>query len=248
MKTKQNKSKEDGLSFENNENQVSYFSKIGHELKTPIHGIQGLAEYLVNNWDNTNVETQKKCISSILEASQKLMELVSTLSSEKLEQTAIEFNFAQADIVEITKNAVENFKDVYLLDSKISLDLKVSEDSFVSDVDKFWYQQLLTNLLVNAYNYSEDGVISVEVRLQKVQQSEYLFISITDQGIGIPELELNSIFTPYSRSSRTNSSTEGTGLGLSICREIVQAHKGTITAVNNEEAGSTVEFSIPKYR
>ncbi|MEM6339066.1 MAG: HAMP domain-containing sensor histidine kinase [Pseudomonadota bacterium] len=248
MKTKQNKSKEDGLSFENNENQVSYFSKIGHELKTPIHGIQGLAEYLINNWDDTNVETQKKCISSILEASQRLMELVSTLSLEKLKQTSIEFNFVQTDIVEITKKTVENFRDLYLLDSKISLELTVSEDSFVSDIDKFWYQQLLTNLLANAYNYSEDGVISVDIRSQKVQQSEYLLISITDQGIGIPESELNSIFAPYSRSSRANSSTEGTGLGLAICREIVQAHKGIITAVNNEKVGSTVEFSIPKYR
>ena len=246
MKTKQEKPKEDNLSFENNENQVSYFSKIGHELKTPIHGIQGLAEYLINNWDDTNVETQKKCVSSILEASERLIELVSTLSLEKLKQTSIEFNFLQADIVEITKNTVENFKDVYLLDSKISLELKISEVSFVSDVDEFWYKQLLTNLLVNAFNYSKDGLISIDIRSKEVQENEYLFISITDQGVGIPESELNSIFTPYSRSSRTDSNTEGTGLGLSICREIVQAHKGIITAVNNEKVGSTVEFSIPK--
>lgn len=246
MKTKQERLSEDNLTFKNSENQVSYFSKVGHEIKTPVHGIHGLAEYLINNWEDTNAETQKKCVKSILEASERLLELVGALSVEKLEQTSIEFKFSKSDIVEITKKTVKNFKDTYLLDDKISLELKIGIDNFISDVDEFWYEQLLTNLLVNAFNYSENGIISVDVSSKDLEDGEYLIISITDQGVGIPESELKSIFIPYSRSSRTDSSTEGTGLGLTICREIVEAHKGTITAINNEEVGSTVEFSIPK--
>ena len=245
METKQSISIEKDITLEANENQVLYLAKIGHELKTPIHGIQGLSEYLINNWDNTDIETKKKCLNSILEAGNSLMELVGTLSVENLKQTSINFSFEQADIVEVTKKTIDNFKNIYLVNSKISLELKISIHSFVSSIDEFWYKQLLTNLLVNAFNYSKDGIISVDIRSKVYQDSNSLIISIADQGIGIPESELNSIFIPYSRGSRTNSITQGSGLGLSICREIIQAHKGTIIAKNNKTIGSTIEFSIP---
>lgn len=232
--------------FEDNEKKVAYFSKVVHELKTPIHGIQGLAEYLLNNWDNTNTKTQKECLKSILEASQRLSELSSSLTIEKLSKSSIKFNFTKVDLIEATKKVIKRFKNTYLLDSKISLKSQISIDSFIVNADELWYEQLLTNLLVNALNYSQDGVISVTVSSKKIKDKEYLLTSIADEGVGIPELELNSIFNPYNRSSRTDSNTQGTGLGLAICREIIQAHKGIITAVNNKKAGSTIEFSIPK--
>lgn len=237
---------EENLSVENNEEKVAYFLKVVHELKTPIHGIQGLAEYLLNNWDDTNTKTQKECINSILEASQRLSELSSSLTIEKFNQSSIGFNFTKIDLVDATKKVVNHFKSTYLLDSKISLKLQINIDSFIVDADELWYEQLLMNLLVNAFNYSKDGVISVGVSSKKIHDKEYLITSIADEGVGIPEPELNSIFNPYNRSSRTDSNTQGTGLGLSICREIIQAHNGIITAVNNKKAGSTIEFSIPK--
>lgn len=237
---------EQNQDFEDNEKKVAYFSKVVHELKTPIHGIQGLADYLLNNWDNTNTKTQKECVKSILEASQRLSELAGSLSIEKLNKSTIKFNFTKVDLVEITKKVVKHFKNTYLFNSKISLKLQINIENFIVNADELWYEQLLVNLLVNAFNYSEEGVISVRVDSKKTKDKEYLLTSIADEGVGIPELELNSIFTPYNRSSRTGSNTQGTGLGLAICREIIQAHKGIITAVNNKKAGSTIEFSIPK--
>lgn len=237
---------EQNQDFEDNKKKVAYFSKVVHELKTPIHGIQGLAEYLLNNWDTTNTKTQKDCLKSILEASQRLSELSSSLTIEKLSKSSIKFNFTKVDLVEVTKKTVKHFEGIYLFDSKISLKLQINIDSFIVSADELWYEQLLTNLLINAFNYSKEGVISVSVNSKKIQDKEYLITLIADEGVGIPELELNSIFNPYNRSSRTGSNTQGTGLGLSICREIIQAHKGIITAVNNKKAGSTIEFSIPK--
>jgi len=247
MKTKQGTIYiEENQSFESNEEKVAYFSKVVHELKTPIHGIQGLAEYLLNNWDNTNTKIQKECINSILEASQRLSELTSSLTIEKFNKSSIGFNFTKVNLVETTQKVVKRFKNTYLLNSNISLKLQTNIDSFIVDADELWYEQLLTNLLANAFNYSKEGIILVNIRSKKIHNKEFLITSIADEGVGIPETELNSIFTPYNRSSRTDSNTQGTGLGLSICREIIQAHKGIITAVNNKKAGSTIEFSIPK--
>ena len=106
----------------------------------------------------------------------------------------------------------------------------------------------MTNLLTNSLNYSDKGTITVNIGSKIIKNAEHLIISVIDEGVGIPESELASIFTPFNRSSRTNESTEGSGLGLSICREIVQAHGGIITAMNNDKIGSTVEFSTPKTR
>ena len=239
---------EKDLDFNQDENSVPYLSKLGHELKTPIHGIQGLAEYLMNNWDATNAETQKKCIESIHEASVRLMELVNTISSDNYNQESIGFNFAKTNLVDVIKTTVDNFRNVHLLNKSIELELNIHIDDFISDIDEFWCQQLLTNLLVNSLNYSSKGTISVDVRPKVLEDIEYLVISVADEGVGIPESELASIFAPFNRGSRTNVITKGSGLGLSICREIVQAHGGAIAATNNEKIGSTVEFSIPKTR
>lgn len=239
---------EEKVDLVNNKGKVSYLSKLRHELKTPIHGVQGLAEYLLNNWDETTPETQKRCLQSILEASDRLMELVDALSNENSDQTSIEFSFKEVDLIDITKSTIRNFQNIHLVRSQIKLKVNFHIDSFITNADEFWYNQLLTNLLTNSLNYSDKGIITVNIRSKIIKNAEHLIISVIDEGVGIPESELASIFTPFNRSSRTNESTEGSGLGLSICREIVQAHGGIITAMNNDKIGSTVEFSSPKTR
>jgi signal transduction histidine kinase len=72
-----------------------------------------------------------------------------------------------------------------------------------------------------------------------------LAFSVIDQGIGIPEEELSSVFDKFVQSSKTKTGAGGTGLGLAICREIIGRHEGAIEARNNEYGGATFEFKIP---
>jgi signal transduction histidine kinase len=239
MNAKTNKSEELG-------NKASYLSKLGHELRTSIHGIRGLTEYLINNLDSVSAEDQKKHLHSILSASKNLTELTKALSVYNAEQTLIEFNFVATDIVAVTKSTIENFRNTYLIESKIKLESDFNIDIFNAKADKFWYEQLLTNLLSNSLNYSENGTILVNISSEKINNTDYIIISVTDEGAGIAEDELLSIFTPFNRGSRTRNNTKGSGLGLSICQEIVHAHGGTIKATNNKDAGSTIYFSLPK--
>ena len=95
--------------------------------------------------------------------------------------------------------------------------------------------------MFNAINYSINGIITVTL----VQNSKECIISIQDEGIGILNEELDSIFTPFNRGSNKDNTGDGTGLGLTICREIVEAHNGYIKAFNNDGVGATVEFLIP---
>ena len=70
-------------------------------------------------------------------------------------------------------------------------------------------------------------------------------IAIVDQGIGIPEAELNVVFDKFVQSSKTRTNAGGTGLGLAICREIVALHGGKIWATNNPGAGATLRVVLP---
>ena len=72
-----------------------------------------------------------------------------------------------------------------------------------------------------------------------------VLFSVIDQGIGIPENELDSIFDKFVQSSKTKTGAGGTGLGLAICKEIIDAHKGEIWAENNAEGGSIFSFMLP---
>jgi signal transduction histidine kinase len=69
---------------------------------------------------------------------------------------------------------------------------------------------------------------------------------VTDQGIGIPEDELELVFDKFVQSSKSKTGAGGTGLGLAICREIVVAHRGTISAHNDSKGGAVFEILLPR--
>jgi signal transduction histidine kinase len=75
---------------------------------------------------------------------------------------------------------------------------------------------------------------------------EALKVSINDEGVGIPEGELEMIFDKFTQSSKTAEGYGGTGLGLSICQEIIQAHGGKIWAENNATSGAVFNLVIPR--
>ncbi len=118
----------------------------------------------------------------------------------------------------------------------------------------------MTNLLVNAVNYSpKDGDIEVivwqahnEHELEEVMgeappaKFPCLIVSVTDSGIGIPEAELEHVFERFYRvDNRLTRVTSGSGLGLYICKTIVEAHGGQIWARSTLREGSTFSFSLP---
>jgi signal transduction histidine kinase len=71
-----------------------------------------------------------------------------------------------------------------------------------------------------------------------------VLVSVVDEGVGIPDDELNAVFDKFVQSSKTKTGSGGTGLGLAICREIVEAHGGKIWAENNATGGATFHFTL----
>ena len=103
--------------------------------------------------------------------------------------------------------------------------------------------QVVRNLFTNAIKYSPDNsIINIAA---KTEGNNNIKFSISDEGVGIPEGELEAIFLPFTQSTRTNTKSGGTGLGLAISSKIIAAHGGLIWAENNIEKGASFYFEIP---
>ena len=125
--------------------------------------------------------------------------------------------------------------------------------ALVCDLQKIC--QVLRNLLFNAIAFSptdEKIVLSIEQSELPQEQNQpdvkptpAILVGVTDQGVGIPESELETIFEKFVQSSKTKTGAGGTGLGLAICKEIIKAHRGKIWAENNPDGGSRIKFILP---
>jgi signal transduction histidine kinase len=114
------------------------------------------------------------------------------------------------------------------------------------------------NLLSNAIKFTPQGknlfidfqVSSLKLgkRSTDAQTVPALACTIRDQGVGIPEDELDAVFDKFVQSSKTRTGAGGTGLGLAICKEIIEGHGGSITAQNNAEGGAAFTFILPLER
>jgi signal transduction histidine kinase len=131
------------------------------------------------------------------------------------------------------------------VEKKIELIYETPGDIMVEfDLERI--EQVLVNLIENAIKFSDH---KTKIRINVQQDSESVTVSIKDQGIGIPEKNIETIFDKFSTvPSGRDGKTEGTGLGLAICKAIVEAHGGKIWAESISGVSSTFYFTLPKKR
>ncbi|AIL64704.1 Sensor histidine kinase [Rickettsiales bacterium Ac37b] len=152
------------------------------------------------------------------------------------------------DMIIIMNEMIEECKELYIKDGRqieiVNNDIK----EWVISCDRERIMQVIRNLLVNAIKFTMKGKIILTIKewKQKIGNvNNGLMISISDEGVGIPENELEKVFEAFTQSTKTKTGAGGIGLGLAICNEIIKAHKGQIWAENNITKGIKVTFVIP---
>jgi signal transduction histidine kinase len=118
-----------------------------------------------------------------------------------------------------------------------------ANEQILVHADKARITQVLTNIIVNAIKFTKKG--SIDVGATMIDGGEAVEISISDTGPGIPIEIFPTLFTKFSTKSVANGTEHGTGLGLFICKGIVEAHGGTIAALNNSGGGATFRMVLP---
>ncbi|CAB4169221.1 REC domain containing protein [uncultured Caudovirales phage] len=223
---------------------TDFLNNISHEIRTPINGLVNLSSLLSENWKKYSDSEHYKIIKTISESSKRLIKIInnvldiSKFTSGKMSMTMIEGN-----LEELLKAIIVEFESIYLIQYKdivIETNIQIGIDS-TAKMDPERIHQVLRNLIDNAFKFSKAGKIKISLRTQ----GKNLEVVIEDEGIGIPEQQLEEIFNPFIQSNKTKGYTSGTGLGLSICKEIIAAHNGKIWAVN-KIIGSSFHFTLPR--
>jgi len=236
-----------------NEVKIEFLANISHELRTPMLGILGFAELGITKLEDADKSKLLKYFSRIHTSGSRLLRLLNNLLDlSKLEANQMIFDIQEHDLQTILDSVM--VEQIPLINSK-ELEIKITSDCQVlsADVDKHRMHQVFYNLLSNAIKFTpKNSIISINFSDDIIEFNSdcvaAIRITMSDQGIGIPDEELSSIFEKFSQSSRTKTGAGGTGLGLSICTDICQYHHGKLWAENliEPEQGAKFTLLLPK--
>jgi signal transduction histidine kinase/HAMP domain-containing protein/ActR/RegA family two-component response regulator len=229
-----------------------FLANMSHELRTPLNSLLILSKMLAENKDGNLTPEQVKFASTVYSSGNDLLGLINEiLDLSKVEAGKMPI-FPQETKVDEVKDYIEQtFRHVA---EQKGLGFETSLDQGVPDVistDANRLQQVLKNLLSNAFKFTAEG--SVKLRIGPVVEpngnvnSDLVAFSVTDTGIGIPQEKQRLIFEAFQQADGTTSRKYGgTGLGLTISREIARLLGGSIQVRSEPGKGSTFTLVLPR--
>lgn len=232
---------------EEQELQKTFISVVSHELKTPVSIIKGFAGTLRRPDAQWPAEMTQEYAAVIEEEADRLTDLIDNLlEASRLQSGTFKLNLY--DEILLPKVASDTVLRLQNQTDKHTFSIHFPEDFPIVFGDERRLTQVFNNLISNAIKYSPDGG---EIEISGQVHSDYVTVSVRDEGIGIPEHQQHRIFEKFSRLDNALSrKTEGTGLGLFLTKAIIEAHGGSIwfgrNADKNGKPGTTFTFSIPR--
>ncbi len=215
-------------------------NNVNHELRLPVGNVMNFAEMLNDGLDKFNEKQLKMLSDEVYQNSNRLSSMImNMLDLATLEAKKIELNKSTINFGELVRDRVQSCRKMYLGDKKIDFEMQIEEDVLIK-VDPNYMRQTVDNLVINAINFSSEGVIRISV-LRKGKGVEFV---ISDNGIGIPREDLYDIFTPFKMGSNAESKAEGRGVGLALCKAAVEAHGGSISAESKGGKGAQFRFVL----
>lgn len=217
-----------------------FIANVSHELRTPLASLKAVVETLEDGAiEDTDVAR------SFLSKMHTEVDGMAHLVSELLELSRIESGQAVLHVepqeVQVLEHEAVRRLSAQAERSRLKLAVEVSPDLPLVAADGQRVQQVLLNLIHNAIKFTPpEG----EITLRAHQEEDWIVLSVSDTGVGIPAEDLPRIFERFYKADRSRSNS-GTGLGLAIAKHVVQAHGGRIWAESIEGRGSTFHFTLP---
>jgi len=214
---------------------------IAHELRTPLTNIRGYLEAIKDGV----VEPEDQTIETLHQETLHLSRLVEDVRILAVADAgALKLNMHADRVETVVQNVVRAFKP-RAIESGVQIVCEIPEVVPLVDIDRTRMTQVVHNLVENAIAHSPPGA-EVGVRICVTDDANHVRISITDQGDGIPDDEIDRIFDQFYRVDVSRArSTGGAGLGLTIAKRLVEAHDGHINADSAPNQGSTFTITLP---
>ncbi len=225
-----------------------FLANMSHELRTPMHAILSFAKFGLKKCATANVPAIEEYFGIINELGQRLLGLLNDLLDlAKLESGKMILKKSRDDFLSVIEQTKVELSPL-LNERSISLKTDVLTGNTNSTFDKQRMIQVLVNLISNSIKFSPNGseICVTVMEGRSSSGAEVLRCSVGDEGPGIPNDELETVFEKFTQSANTKSGAGGTGLGLPICREIVKAHGGHIWAENRTSKGALFSFVVPR--
>ncbi len=223
------------------EEKMRFYTNFSHELRTPITLILGPVNDVLNS-GNLDIK-EEKSLYLVKRNANTLLRLVNRLLDfRKIETENIRLNLGHYDISILAKEEAESFS--FLAKERGIVFGFYSESELMTWVDIEKIQIILNNLLANAFKFSNTGN---KVTFKVYSETNHICFDIIDQGRGINQEELESIFQPFYQA-KNSAGTGGSGLGLSLSKSLVEMHGGTLEVESEINTGSRFSVKLHKGR
>ena len=224
---------------------TEFFSKVSHEIRTPINGILGIAKLLLGQDDPRMV---REYAQIIFETSKHLTSIVNdVLDLSKIEADKIKFEKVRFDIRAVVDAVISAF--VYLGKEKgieVVGHIDKNVPGFLTG-DQVRLSQILYNLLSNSFKFTSHGRVSLKVSVHaRHDKGPEIKFTVKDTGIGISAKNLDRIFEPYEQAgANIEENHGGTGLGLYIVKQLIEQQNGSMQVSSKPGTGTTFTFILP---
>jgi two-component system phosphate regulon sensor histidine kinase PhoR len=216
---------------------------VSHELRSPLAAIKQQHAVILDGLAGDLTEKQKELLTRAHDKIQGLLDLINDLldvakmeaGHGQLEQVPLALGEVLQDIVELLKAKAE--------EQGVALKLTLPGDLPLIRADRRGMEEVFTNLVANAVNYSPDGG---DVKIAACSHGDYVEVRVTDRGIGIEPGEIAKIFDKFYRVKHPKTrQVIGTGLGLSLVKGLIEAHRGSVEVESQVGEGSTFRVFLP---
>lgn len=213
---------------------------VSHDLRTPLTSIVGSSSVLLENHDLIP-QQRDELLAEIHKDAQWLTRITENiLSVTKFSGTQVHIRKEYEVIEEIVSSAIVKFRKNH---PNIPISVIKPDEILLAPMDATLIEQVLVNLLDNAVVH---GKHTTRIQVYIFKSGLHIHIRVTDNGAGIPSMVFPHLFDGYASAYKENTDdTRSMGIGLSVCQSIVRAHKGQISAKNNENGGASFEFWLP---
>ena len=232
---------------EANEQKSKFFANMSHELRTPLNAILGYGEMLYEECEDLGYEDLMPDLQKITSAGTHLLSLINNvLDLSKIEAGKMELYLTSFEIEKL----VETLKDVNApLASKNDNGFKINVQDAIGAMtqDETKLRQCVTNFLSNAFKFTKNGVVTLDVNSLVKNEIEMIEFKVTDDGEGMSAEGVAKVFEEYTQAERSTSATHGgTGLGLPISKRFAELMGGDVSVSSEKGKGSVFSIFVPR--
>ncbi|MEM9485886.1 MAG: ATP-binding protein [Cyanobacteria bacterium P01_F01_bin.116] len=232
---------------EANRAKSEFLANMSHELRTPLNAIIGYSEMLEEDAEDCDQEDFIPELQKIQGAGKHLLGLINdVLDLSKVEAGHMELYLETFSIMSLVQDVASTMQPVITKNNNI-LKIQCAANIGSMYADEVKVRQSLFNLLSNASKFTQNGAITVKVKVDNIQDKQWITFQIQDTGIGMLPEQLQKVFNAFAQAdSSTTRKYGGTGLGLTITKKFVQMMGGTVNVESEVGAGTTFTIQIPK--